>query len=275
MAARDVRPPAVAGRFYPSDPDRLRHALAGCLEGVPREGIEACAAIVPHAALEYSGACAGQVFGRLAIPPTVLILAPNHSGRHSHPGGAGLYARGGLATPLGVVPVAGALSRRLEAASPLVGHDPAAHAREHAVEVELPFLQTLAPGVAVAAVTLAWDDWTRVEQLAAALAAVLATWSEPVLVLASTDLNHFESAEATERKDRLALEAIQRLDGEGLLAVCRRERISMCGRAAAAVALEAARRLGATSAEVVDHRHSGWVTGDETGVVGYAGVVIR
>lgn len=267
------RTPAVAGAFYPADSSELEHVVTACLEGVPRLGLRPRAVVVPHAGLEYSGRCAGQVLGRLAIPPVVVMLAPNHTSRWRGPG-ASLWSEGSFRTPLGPVPVATAFARRLAASSDLVRDDVTAHQLEHAIEVQLPFLQVLAPGTAIVPLVVAWDDWPCTERLAAALARVIAEWPEDVLLLASSDFNHFEPATETERKDRLALERIERLDGRGLLEVCRRERITMCGRAPAAAAVEAARRAGATAAQVVEHCHSGLVTGDDQRVVGYAGILI-
>jgi hypothetical protein len=269
----DVRLPAVAGSFYPSDPVALRRLVQECLAGVADEERRADAAIAPHAGLIYSGKCAGEVFGRLSFPRTVVILAPNHTGRCDSPG-ASLWRSGAFETPLGQVAIDEAFVTRLEHECDLVRHDPVAHRFEHAIEVELPFLQTVAPQATIAPLVLAWDDWQRCERLAAAMAAAISATAHEVLLLASSDMTHYESADAAQRKDRIALAAIERLDGRALLDACARERISMCGRAPAAVAIEAARRLGATSAEVVDYRNSGLVTGDNERVVGYAGVVI-
>ncbi len=153
-------------------------------------------------------------------------------------------------------------------------HDASAHRFEHAIEVELPFIQVLETAVRIVPLVLAWDDWDRSEKLAAALTQVIATSPQPVLLLASSDMTHYESARSAARKDRIALDAIDRLDGQALLAACERERISMCGRAPAAVAIEAARQLGATAAELVDYRHSGMASGDDHTVVAYASVLI-
>jgi hypothetical protein len=269
----DTRPPAVAGTFYPAEPAALRRLVAACVDGVPAERRQAVAVLVPHAGLVYSGRCAGAVFGRVALPPTVVILAPNHTGRCQSPG-ASAWISGVFSTPLGDVPVDAACAAALARACDLVAHDPAAHEAEHAIEVELPFIATLAPEARIVPLVLAWDDWPRSERLAAALAEVVAGWPTGVLIAASSDMTHYESATSAERKDRLALEAVEQLDGRALLDVCRRERISMCGRAPAAVALESARRLGASRADVVDYRHSGFVTGDHRDVVSYAGVVM-
>ena len=268
------RPPAVAGTSYPANPERLA-ALVRELLGEPpavRRGVRAV--VVPHAGLAYSGACAGRVFGAIAIPPIVVVLAPNHTGQVRARGGASTWAHGAFDTPLGPVPVAEEFLAALLARCPLVEHDPAAHAGEHAIEVELPFVKTLAPEAALAPLVLAWDDWPSCRELGAALAETVRATATPVLLVASSDMTHYEPAAVCQRKDRMALEALERLDGAELLATCRRERITMCGRAAAATVAEAARLLGARRAEVVDYRNSGWVTGDESSVVAYAGVVI-
>ncbi len=274
MAAdRTTRRPAVAGQFYPDDPDELREIVSACLEDVPDEARHCHAAIVPHAGLPYSGRCAGAVFGRLRLPPVVVILAPNHTGVCRSPG-ASSWQRGVFDTPLGAVRIDETLADTLARASDLIAHDPAAHEAEHAVEVVLPFLQVRAPETRIVPLVIAWTDWPRSHALASALASVLSTWPSEVLLLASSDMNHHESARDTEIKDHAALDTIAALDGAALLATCARRHISMCGRVPAAIAIEAARQLGARTADVVDYRHSGEVSGDRSSVVSYAGVLI-
>ncbi len=274
MKKADARPAAVAGRFYPSDRDALRALVDEFLGDVKGEERPARAVIAPHAGLIYSGRCAAEVFGRVRLAPVVVVLCPNHTGVCDARGGASLWGRGSFQTPLGAVPVAEEFARVLESRCRLVEHDPSAHVREHAIEVELPFLSVLSPRSAIVPIVLAWDDWDRCRELAAALARLVAEWPADVLLVASSDMNHFESAARAAEKDRVALAAIERLDAEELLSVCRREHVTMCGRAPAAVAVEAARQLGASRAEVVDYRHSGMVTGDDSSVVAYAGVLI-
>lgn len=269
-----VRRPAVAGMFYPGDPDRLRAMAGGMLTEVEAGPSPAIGAIVPHAGLIYSGQCAAHVWKRLAIPRILVLLAPNHTGASASPG-ASIWSHGRFETPFGDVPIAEEFVERLVRHSSLVGHDPSAHLREHAIEVELPFVQLLADDVRLVPIVLAWDDWEASRGLATALARVVRDSGEDVLLVASSDMTHYESAAVAERKDHHAIEAIERLDGEGLLAVCRREAVTMCGRAPAAVVVEASRQLGASGAELVDYRHSGWVTGDDREVVAYAGVIIR
>jgi AmmeMemoRadiSam system protein B len=176
---------------------------------------------------------------------------------------------------LGDVPVDTDASDALQRISDgVVAVDHAAHEAEHAVEVELPFLQLLRADVRIVPLVIAWDAWEPARILGDILARLVHTAGEPVLLLGSSDLNHYEPANVSEEKDARALEAVSALDGEELLARCKRERISMCGRAPVATVLAAARALGAGRAEVVDYRHSGWVSGDNARVVGYAGVVI-
>ncbi len=266
---------AVAGFFYPSDREALHALVARFLDHVDGARASAIAAIAPHAGLVYSGQCAAHVWARIDLPQTIVILAPNHTGRLDNPGGAGAWDRGSFQTPLGSVAVAEEFVSRLEAACDRVRHDAAAHHREHAIEVQLPFLQVLAPASMLAPLVISWDRWEPSRELGAALADVVRSWPDEVLLVASSDMTHYESAASAQRKDRLALRAVEQLDGEALLDTCHREGVTMCGRGPAAVVLEAARLLGATQADVVDYRHSGMVTGDDSEVVAYAGVVIR
>jgi hypothetical protein len=270
-----VRAPAVSGRFYPADRASLARDVDRLLAAVPAAApAPAIAALAPHAGYVYSGPTAAHVFARLELPPIVVVLAPNHTGVCKAPGGASLWESGRFETPVGAVEVDQEFAAALRAASSLVGIDHAAHASEHAVEVELPFLLARRADVRIVPLVLAWDDWERCRLLGETLAVLIARWTQPVLLLASTDLNHYESASVSERKDARALAAIERLDGAELLLRCRQERISMCGRAPAAAVIAASRPLGATRATVVDYRHSGWASGDTTTVVGYAGVII-
>jgi MEMO1 family protein len=269
----DLRPPAVGASFYPDAPVELESLVRQLLAGVPDERRVVPAAMVPHAGLAYSGITAARVLGRLAWPPVVVILAPNHTGR-GVPGRASLWDRGGFETPLGPVPIAERFGAALLARSELVAPEREAHRSEHAIEVELPFLRLLAPESAIVPLVLPWDDWARSAGLGEALAEVVRRWPERVLLLASSDMTHHETARSAERKDRLALAALARLDGEALLQICHREGITMCGRAPAAAVVHAARRLGATGATVLDYRHSGMVTGDDRSVVAYAGIIV-
>jgi MEMO1 family protein len=262
----------VAGQFYPADPDELRALVDECLGSPAGSSPPSRGALVPHAGLVYSGRCAGAVFARVSLPQTVVILGPNHTG-HCHSPGASLWRSGVFETPLGEIAIDEAFGEALERSCDLVRHDPSAHQFEHAIEVELPFIIRRSAVTTIVPLVIAWDDWPRCQGLAAALAEVVATTRPNAWLIASSDMTHYEAVPIVERKDRLALEEIERLDGQALLEVCRREHVSMCGRAPAAIVIETARRLAAVKATVVDYRHSGFVTGTDHSVVGYAGAL--
>ncbi|MBI4542517.1 MAG: AmmeMemoRadiSam system protein B [Gemmatimonadetes bacterium] len=270
-----TRRPAVAGLFYPARPAALLTAVQTLLGEVDAAPAPAVAAVAPHAGYVYSGRTAAEVFARLVVPRRCVVVAPNHTGRADAAHGGSVFAVGVFLTPMGDVPVDETLAAALLARCVYLEDDPAAHLVEHAVEVELPFLLARRPDVAVVPVVVGWDDWPRSRALGEALAAVVRESSEPVLLVASSDMNHYESAAVGERKDRLALAEIERLDGERLLAVTRQQRVSMCGRVPAAAVLHAARLLGATRGELVHYSHAGMATGDDRRVVGYAGVIVR
>jgi MEMO1 family protein len=275
-----VRPPAVSGRFYPSDPTELRAVVATLLSDARRavgpSGRRAVGLIAPHAGYIYSGPTAARVFACITIPDLVVIVAPNHTGIAAARSGVSLWEEGAFRTPLGDVPIDSDAARALlEISEGFVEVDHDAHRAEHAVEVELPFLQVAGREVRIVPLVLAWDGWQPARVLGACLARLVQAANEPVLLLASSDLNHYEPAAVSEQKDARALAAVTALDGEELLARCKRERITMCGRAPAAAVLAAAKTLGAARGEVVDYRHSGWVSGDNAQVVGYAGIVIQ
>ena len=276
------RAPAVSGRFYPKDPAELRATVATLLADARRDhptvqpsNHPTIAVVAPHAGYIYSGPTAARVFCRVEIPGLVVILAPNHTGVCEAESGVSLWESGAFRTPIGEVPVDAEAAQALrEISKDFVAVDHDAHKSEHAIEVELPFLQMLRADVRIVPLVIAFDDWRPARILGEMLARLVQTAGEPVLLLASSDLSHYESAAVSAKKDEMALESIRALDGEELLARCKRERITMCGRAPTAAVLCAARDLGAKRAEVVDYRHSGWVSGDKTRVVGYAAVVI-
>lgn len=262
-----VREPAVAGRFYEgrtaalaAEVDRL---LAPGAARAPALGV-----VVPHAGYVYSGAVAGAVFGRVALPAKAIVLGPNHTGLGEP---VALWPSGAWLTPLGRVAVDAALTGAL-AGAPGVAVDPLAHLREHSLEVQLPFLQRARPDVAIAALCLAQLSYPECEALG--LSVARAAEAEGALVIASSDMSHYLPAARARELDGRALERILALDARGLHQVVHRDRISMCGVVPATVMLVAARALGATRAELVRYANSGEVTGDDREVVGYAGVIV-
>jgi AmmeMemoRadiSam system protein B len=264
------RDPAVAGRFYGADGAALAREVAGYLAAAGAAGSRAPALglVAPHAGYVYSGAIAGAAYGRVALPAKVIVLCPNHTGLGAE---VALWPGGGWRTPLGRVPVDAALTAAL-AASPRVEEDPEAHRREHALEVQLPFLQVARPDVAIAALCLGHLRLGDCEALGRDVAA--AATAAGALVVASSDMSHYVPAAVARAQDGRALERLLALDAAGLYEVVHRERISMCGIVPATVMLVAARLRGATRAELVRYGHSGEVTGDDDAVVGYAAAIV-
>jgi hypothetical protein len=266
-----IRPPAVAGRFYPDDPGRLRAAVDSFLAGGEEKKIRARACMAPHAGYVYSGAVAGEVYRRLEIPARVILLGPRH-----FPRGASLaiLSDGAWQTPLGMAPIDHPLAEKISRAFPLLREDAVAHSTEHSLEVQLPFLQRLAPAFAFVPIVIGPAQWEQLEALGRALAAVVAAEREPILLVASSDMNHYESDAITRVKDHKAIDQILAVEPRKLFDTVRDEKISMCGYAAAVATLIAARELGATRAELVRYATSGEVNGDMNEVVGYAGMTI-
>lgn len=264
------RQAAVAGQFYAADGGQLRSDLAALLPE-ERGSKKVTGIIAPHAGYVYSGAIAGQVYASIAIPDTVLILGPNH---HGSGAGAALYPDGEWMTPLGPVAINARLNLLLQQHAPLIRTDTVAHKFEHSLEVQLPFIQYLRPDTTISAICLGYDDYAAVRQIGEGVAAAIQSYGGEVLIVASSDMSHYESAESARRKDNLALERALGFDPQGLLQVCRSERITMCGVVPAAVMLVAAGVLGARQAELVAYGTSGDVTGDNRQVVAYAAVTV-
>lgn len=267
----NVRHPAVAGRFYPGARQVLLDDLGAYASGAEKPQ-SALGCIAPHAGYIYSGSVAGAVYASLDVPRRCVVLCPNHTGR-GRP--LAIMSQGGWETPLGMVPIDWSLADALKQRFPLLTEDTDAHRSEHAIEVQLPFLQRRRPELTFVPIALGTGHLETLETLGEALADVVGTQNEPVLIVASSDMNHYENDGITRVKDRKAIERILALDPAGLYDVVMKEQISMCGFGPAVVMLTAAKRLGATSAELVKYATSGDVSGDRHMVVGYAGVVVR
>jgi AmmeMemoRadiSam system protein B len=265
-----VRQPAVAGMFYPDHPLQLKTAVERLLVRTMNP-VSPFAVIVPHAGYIYSGATAGKTFASVDLPKRMVILCPNHTGA-----GAALscMAKGTWNTPLGPVPVNEQLADALMRAHPGLADDASAHRREHAIEVQLPFLQVLLGQFSFVPLCIGTQHLQTLEALGGAIASVAKAWPEPVALVVSSDMNHYEAAAINRRKDDLALKFVKELSPDGLHAAVVENRITMCGFAPAVAALYAARALGANRSDIVDYTHSGMVTGDDAEVVSYAGVRI-
>jgi MEMO1 family protein len=265
-----ARQPAVAGLFYNDDADTLR---ADVERMTPRavQPEKVVGVIAPHAGYVYSGKVAGALYGQIHIPATVVILGPNHHGIGAK---IALSSDNEWLTPLGAVPVNIRLARLIAEYVPDVKVDAAAHVREHSLEVQIPFLQVVRPDVTIVPLSLGFSDFERCRTLGEGLALAIRQFGEEVLIVASSDMTHYESAESARVKDDLALREIMELNPEGLVQVCRSKGITMCGVIPAAVMLVAALELGAKECRIVQYATSGDVTGDNRQVVAYAGVTV-
>jgi hypothetical protein len=273
MATALVRHPAVAGRFYPSDPEALRKEVDTYLSQLPlRKATGALGCIAPHAGYMYSGHVAGAVFAGLEVPELCVVLCPNHTGVGR---ALAIVSEGSWETPLGSVPIDGDFAANLKQRCSLLHEDSAAHRSEHAIEVELPFLQIRQPRLRFVPIALGTGQFEALEYLGLAVAEAAAAHHQPILIVASSDMNHYESDAITRVKDRSAIEPILRLDARGLYDVVTQQHISMCGFGPAVAMLTAVTRLGATSAELVKYATSGDTSGDRDAVVGYAGIAVR
>ena len=269
--ASSIRQPAVAGRFYPRDPDDLRADVQAYISP-PQETVSALGCVVPHAGYIYSGHVAGAVYARLEVPRRCILMCPNHTGM-GHP--LAIMSAGAWSTPLGQVPIDSALAADLKQRFPLLGEDTEAHRAEHAAEVQLPFLQVKNPDCTFVPIALGTGRYEVLQAFGMVIADAIQAQREPVLLIASSDMNHYENDAVTRIKDQKAIERILVMDAQGLFDVVMNEDISMCGFGPTVVMLTAARRLGATGTELVRYATSGDISGDRERVVGYAGILVR
>lgn len=266
-----VRPPAVAGHFYTANPDRLRREVLEFTAHVG-EKVVALGCVVPHAGYMYSGHVAGAVYGKLQLPSRFVILCPNHTGEGQP---LSVMSEGRWQTPLGELEVDQQLADALMRRFPALSEDYQAQKYEHALEVQLPFLQVLVPQFTFVPITVGVGRYEYLHGLGEALEYTLANVPDPVMLIASSDMNHYEPDAITREKDRKAIERILALDPAGLQEVLTREHSTMCGYGPTIAMLVAARMLGATSAELVKYATSGDISGDRDSVVGYAGILVK
>jgi len=285
-----IRTPAVAGRFYPGRAEELlreiREYTSPGKTPVEAVRIAAIGCVAPHAGYIYSGGVAGAVYARLEIPERCVILCPNHTGK-GRP--LSIMANTTWQTPLGEVAADAEMGARLLRRFPALEENSAAHRAEHAIEVQLPFLQARQPELNIVPIAIGTSDFDVLRGLGEALADVIAgrqeddpekdgqeeDRAEKVLIVASSDMNHYESDAVTRVKDHKAIERVLAMDARGLWEVVMNEDISMCGFGPTIVMLTAAKLLGATAATLVKYATSGDVSGDYESVVGYAGIIVE
>jgi AmmeMemoRadiSam system protein B len=272
LAGPAIRPPAVAGTFYPGSEAEIDRMLEGFFsEGKPRS--QWSAAIVPHAGWLYSGKIAADVLSQIEFPKTVIIIGPKHT-----PGGVdwAVAPHAKWSLPNGELDSNQELAKLLSERIPGLELDAGAHQMEHGIEVELPMIRRLAPETKVVGITIGSGNLERLNDFAEKLAEVIREMEEPPLLLISSDMNHFATDAETRRLDELALSELDKLDEEGLFRVTTENHISMCGMRPAVVVLKTLKHLGKlTESQRAGYATTADVTGEKSRVVGYAGMLFR
>ncbi len=280
-----VRKPAVAGSFYPAGGAELRAAIESSYLhrlgprrlpslGALEEGLKAC--VCPHAGYVYSGPVAAHSYldvAQLGKPELAVIVGPNHYGLGS---GVATYGEGEWETPLGKVKVDQDATKRIVKLTGFVDIDPEAHRKEHSIEVQLPFLQHLYGGsFSFLPISLAFQEKSVARDLGKGLAEVLKQTAEVhagTILIASSDLTHYEPASQAREKDMALLKHVQSLDVDSFYTALERRNVTACGYGAIATVMEACRLLGFEKGRLNAYATSGDVTGDNDAVVGYPSV---
>ena len=270
MAEMDVRRTAVAGTWYPGTAPALTSAVDRHLEHADRRAAdvrgELVALVAPHAGLIYSGPVAAHAYRLLrgrAFDVAVLV-GPSHFIGFD---GVSIYPVGGFETPYGIAAIDEDCARALVSHGEIVREHRAAHAREHSLEMQLPFLMRLAPGLPIVPLVMGYQTAETAAALGDALAAALA--GRRALLIASTDLSHYHDAVTASELDRVVIDCVGRFDPEGLQAALERNPEHACGGGPTVAVMRAARLAGARDAVVLQYADSGDVSGDKSAVVGY------
>ncbi|MCL0102870.1 AmmeMemoRadiSam system protein B [Dehalococcoidia bacterium] len=273
------RNPIVAGKFYPGTPTSLQAEIERLIDvDVAKERV--IGLVSPHAGYVYSGAVAGATFSRVEFKDTFVILGPSHTGRGA---AFSIMTEGVWKTPLGEVKVDSSLGRQILHRSDYLRQDTAAHLDEHSIEVQLPFLQYFKKDVRIVPILLSPAGGTIYQEIGRSIARAIkdsASGGHPlkppeVVIVASSDMTHYEPHESARRKDTQAIEAIVDLNEDELLRRVEELNVTMCGYAPVVSLICAAKALGAQEAELVRYQTSGDTSGDYRSVVGYAGIIIK
>lgn len=267
-----IRSSAVAGQFYPGEKAALQQTiqkLAGSgFENKKRQKV--LAVVSPHAGYVYSGAIAAETLARIRIPETVILLGPNHTGQGSPIALSTATWEG----PLGSVPVDQEFAATILSETEYIKKDELAHCHEHSLEVQIPFLQVAQPNLSIVPITISHISYKLVETIGHALARCIKKSGKDILILASSDMTHYEPREVAKQKDHLVLEKLAEMQPEILYNTVIENKITMCGIMPVTISLIASLDAGATKTELVRYSDSGKISGDPQQVVGYAGVLI-
>jgi len=270
MEESKIRKPAVAGQFYPSSAQKLRDQIEALIDRKANK-TDVIACMLPHAGYIYSGSVAAQTLSRINIKDKIILLGPNHTGFGAP---FSIMTEGIWQTPLGEIEIDSDLARRILRSSKYLQDDNTAHLYEHSLEVELPFLQYFKTNFKIVPITFLSNDSKALKEIGKGLAGVLKDSKDSAMILASSDMTHYEPQDQAVKKDKDAIQAILELNEDELMQRIQRLNISMCGYAPVIAMLSAAKLLGATKATLIKYQTSGDVTGDKSSVVGYAGIIV-
>jgi len=267
-----VRKAARAGMFYPGEREQLKQMLVKLMPDLAKkQRTKAAGIMVPHAGYEYSGRVAGSVYSGIEVPDTIVIVGPNHTGLGSL---RSIMTEGAWETPLEITKIDTDLAVQIQKHSKYLEADEEAHIEEHSIEVQLPFIQLINPDAKLVPICLADYSPDVCEDIAKAIVLSISK-KRDILIVASSDMTHYEPGATAKQKDKIALERILTLDPDGLLETVAVNNITMCGSGPVAIMLHACRLLGAKSAQLIRYETSGETTGDFSSVVGYAGVIVK
>ncbi len=266
-----IRNPVVAGQFYPASASQLRAMIGDFVdEKVQKE--EAIGLLMPHAGYPYSGPVAGAAISRIKFKDTFVIMGPSHTGMGKP---FSIMTEGVWKTPLGEVEIDSELAKQIVATSRNLQEDDRAHQQEHAVEVQIPFLQYFKLDIRIVPIILAYAPAAAYKEIGRDIARAIKELKREAVIIASGDMTHYEPQETAEKKDSQAIEAMLNLDEDELTRRFEELNISMCAHGPVVCLISAAKELGATGAELVRYQTSGDTTGDYAAVVGYAGIIIK
>lgn len=264
------RKAAVAGQFYHATSEKLNQQVQQyAIDNLPRK--HAIGILSPHAGLIYSGSVAGEVYSRIAMPETFVLMGPNHTGLGAS---ISLMSQGEWEIPTGVFQIDEKLSRRILLNAPLVSSDTQAHLFEHSLEVQLPFIACFSKETKIVPLTIMSASLDECRLLGEGIAKSIKESGHHVVIVASSDMSHYVPDDVARKKDKLPIDRMLSLDPEGLYNIVRKEQISMCGYLPATTMLFAAKFLGAKEAKLVKYTTSAEVSGDYDYVVGYAGIIV-
>ncbi len=269
-----LRESIVSGKFYPSSAALIKKQIDSFLPEKNAQKSKAIAAIVPHAGYIYSGEVAVSVIAQIEITENIILLGPNHTGLGER---VSIVASGRWRTPMGEVEINEEIAKELLHSSGILKEDISAHTYEHCLEVELPILQYFSNNFKIVPIVVGEISFDEIADLARSLVKTIKTLeiSKQTMLLASSDMTHYESQEQANAKDKLAIAQIEKLSAKGLVEVVNKNNISMCGVYPSAIAIQAAGALGAKKAELVKYETSAKASQDYSQVVGYAGLIIN